>query len=270
MIFISVSDKCIVNHEVPVSKFVEKNESNEDASSIKRIVWYASIKPDVSAVKASISENMRYEEIQLLEITLTGREFLYDAAKSVFAHIKYPCVIEFYMGDVICIGCCSFSPGKKDYTENVKKSLIFSHFLHRDILSPQAKNMIDRINIILTEEGQYIADMYSGICGALLGYKLGGTSRAHVDRLIEDMIGKASSSRKAEIRQYCIPYEFHQTIDGSGKYGNRRKYSNYTLVHDYEEIWYSFMKDPQISSIIEKRRYRDMEDLVFSIDSKGW
>ena len=263
MIFISVSDKCIVDHEVPVSKFVEKKESKEDVSAIKGIVWYASIKPGVSAVKASISENIRYEEIQFLEVTLTKRECLYDVAKSVFSQIRYPCIIEFYIGDVVCIGCCPFSPGKKDYTENVKKSIIFSHFLHRDLLSPQAKNMIDRINCILKEEGQYIVDMYSGICGALLDYKLGGTSRAHVDRLIVDMIGKTSSARKAEIRQYCIPYEFHQTIDGSGKYGNRRTYSNYTLVHDYEEIWYSFMKDPQISSIIKKRRYRDIEDLIF-------
>lgn len=33
---------------------------------------------------------------------------------------------------------------------------------------------------------------------------------------------------------------------------------------------YCFMKDSKIRFVIEKRRYRDIEDLIYSIDSKSW
>ena len=270
MYFVKVKRECIVDKEVQVSRFVGDNCTKELKSIIKKIIWYGTIKPGISKVDASISDTQRYEEIQLLEVEIQDRQQLFDVGKVIFSSVKYPCIVEFSMDDVISIGCCTFSPGKKDYSENVNKSMVFSHFLHRDLISPQAKKMVDQINDALSEERVSIGDIYSKVKGRILDYKLGGMSRDHVDRLIVDMLGKTPSGRKAEIRKYCIPYEYHQPIVGSGKYGNKRKFSNYTLVHDFEEVWYCFMKDLQVRSMIEKRGYRDMEHLVFAIDSKGW
>ena len=251
---------CKINKNVPVEKF------GDISNCIEKVLWQGNIKPAIYNVEATITDSVRYEEIQFFQVHIHSREDIYEIGKVIFSDIKYPCVVEFISGNEIIIGVCKFNLGKVDYSSNVHKRIFFSHILRKEILSSNAQNMIDEINESI-KKYKSIGDIYDGICQSVMNYKLSGTSREHVDRLIVDMLGKVSGKEKELIRQYCKPYKYHKLIPGEQKYGGKR-FKNYTLVHDYEEIWYCFMKYPAIKNIIEKRRYRDIYDLIYSIDSK--
>lgn len=266
MILINIPNEASLNISIPKEKFEDSNSNG--LHFVDCITWSGVIKPGVMDAEATITERFRYEEIQFLKVDIISREKIYDIGKAIFSKIKYPCVVEFVCDDTVIIGCCKFEKGKVNQAENVNKRMLFSHVLKKELLSPQAEKMIKGINIHVSEGEGTIGDIYSGICNLIEDYRLSGTSRSHCDRLIEDMIGKTSSKKKAEIRKYCVPYEYHSIVSGNRFSGKRA--SNYTLVHDYEELWYCFMKEPQIKQIIEKRKYRDIEDLIHSIDSKSW
>lgn len=264
MNYIDIPNAYRLQKNIPTDKF----DSAEIIECVDRITWCGNIKPAISGVEESLTDKIRYEEIQLFHCEMRRRDLIYDIGRIIYAKIKYPCIIEFQIGNATTIGVCTFQAGKKDREKNVLHSIIFSHWLHEDILSPQAQKMIDRINDALRKKAD-MADIYGTARGAVLNWKMGGTSRAHVDRIIYDLVGKGKVSPE-EVRRYCQPFEFHARLQGSNKYTSQRKAANYTFVHDYEEIWYSLMKCPETKRVIEGRRYRDMDDLLFSIDSKGW
>lgn len=266
MVLINIPKEAKLNISIPKEKFGDTKVKG--LQLIDRITWCGVIKPEIMDVEATITDKLRYEEIQFLKVDINSRDNIYDVGKAVFSKIKYPCVVEFVCDDAIIIGCCKFEKGKIDQSENVNNRMLFSHVLREDLLSSQAEKMISAINSQVSKGKGSIGELYNEICNAISYYQLSGTSRAHCDRLIEDMIGKIGAKRKAEIKQYCVPYKYYTVI-----YGNRfsgKKASKCRLIHDYEELWYCFMKDPKIRLVIEKRRYRDIEDLIYSIDSKSW
>lgn len=254
------------NTFIPIEKIFDDNVDlfNEVIS----IQWYGCVKPKVAEVTATTTERTRYEEIHLFEIVIQSRRYLYEIAKVFSSKIKYPCVVEYKIADATVIGICAFNAGKIDYSENVNKRIRFTHFLRPECLSSLARKQVAAINEALITNGD-IADIYAVISNVVSNYSLGGTTRAHVDRLIVDMLGKATTKQKEEIRQYCIPFEYHAEKYKNSKYKGIKQ-SNYTLIHDYEEIWYCFMQNPKTRNVIANRRYRDIEDLIYSIDSKSW
>lgn len=258
--------ECVLTKEIPIEKFVQKGNPKA-IELIERITWSGVIKPGISNVEKTVTEKIRYEEIQLFQVKIRSTNNIYEVGKCIFSHIKYPCVIEFLTQKAVIIGVCRFNAGKIDYGENINMHMFFSHVLRKEILSKKAQKTIQTINNALSTQSS-IGEIYDRICSAITDYPLSGTSQSHVRRLVKDLLGKSTRDIWKVIHQYCDPYQYHMTL-----YGNRfngKKSNKYSLIYDYEEIWYCFMKCSKTKKIIEYRRYRDIEDLIYSIDSKEW
>ena len=262
MELLRIPAECRINKAIPATRFPEI------ADAADCILWKGNIKSSVTSVKSTITEKLRYEELQFFQVRLHSRNKLYDVGKRIYSNIKYPCVIEFLIGDAVIIGVCQFNAGALDFSENVNKRMFFSHILHENFLSDKAKTMIDEINNAIVTN-RTIGEMYNAICNSVSNYRLSGTTKAHVERLITDMLGTISAAQKQLICKYCEPYKYHSVSSGGNRYTGKKS-TSYTLIHDYEELWYCFMMYPATREVIENRKYRDIEDLIYSIDSKGW
>lgn len=261
MKLVCLPDDYLLNHDV-TGKIVNTAAEN-DFNNISKVIWRGVLKPAIAGVEKTITDVIRYEEIQFFVITLNSRDGLYEATRMLCSKVKYPCVIEFHIDDVIVIGVCPFQSGKCNETENVHLSPYFSHFLREGFLSPQAERMVERINDAIKTKDS-IGAIYQNICNAVISYQLGGHSKAHVRRLCTKLIGRCP----ANVMRVCQPYKYYR-YNAWEKYDKNRQKSACTLVYDDEELWYAFMRNAELKNVIEKRRYRDMEDMVTSID-EGW
>ncbi len=266
MKLIDIAEKGRLDINISKEKFF--NENDELYDIVNSITWTGVIKPKIMNVEPTIRDSIRYEEIQFFRVVITNRERIYDIGRVIYSNIKYPCIIEYHCDDTIILGCCKFRIGKNDSEKNVIKELFFSHVLRKELLSVQAEKMISKINEQVSMENCSIGDIYNGICNTIMNYRLSGMSQTHVGRLISDMIYKAGPSKRKSVLKYSVPYKFYPVIYGN-KYNGVRA-SQCRTIYDYEEIWYCFMMCPEIKSVIEYRRYKDIEDLIYSIDSKSW
>lgn len=240
-------------------KFV--SVQNDWLDYVSNIIWYGVLKPEINNVTVFSNEKDIYEEIQFFDIYLLSeaRNHIYEIAKGFFGQIRYPSIAEFHLDDEILICGCTFHKGKTDYCANVNKDVFLSHYIRKDCLSQPAKKQIERINKACQMETD-LKTIYYEIYYAIDEYRLGGISRARVDRLIRAMT--RGNVIPKDVRKYCTPYEFHRYVDNDSKYGHGRKESNYILVHDLEEVWYSFMKCPEIKNFIEKRYLKDLNEVI--------
>lgn len=237
---------------------------------IKEITWIAAIKPLELAVSAEGWQNI-YSEIQVLHVPISAPEGLYDIARGIYKAVKYPTIILLEYAGKFIVSTCRVLPSQKNFDENVVKGIRMSHWIYPDLLSISAKKFLSRVNEAFSDVSD-LQQTHRLILSALDNFYLQGTSRAHAHRLIVDMIGKCSGKGKEEILQFCTPYRYYPTT-GYGKgarYDKTQRSSQYTLVHDYEDLWYCFMKHPKIRSTIEGRQYETMEELLYRIDSKEW
>lgn len=265
MDLLNIPECCICNINIPLEKIYEGCSEKH----VQSVLWYASLKPNFIKASAVINESVRYEEIQVIKIVLTAPDSLYDVARKLYKSIKYPCLIIFNYKNKYMLGACKFDAGKINYTENILRRLSFSHWVYPDLLSSGAKRMIDTINALF--ESQYdLLSLYTYIMHAIENYALAGTTRTHVDRILKDMLGSISAKKRDEIMKYCTPYQKHFVTDLSiaTKYDKNKRTSNYVYSYDYEDIWYCLMQYESTCKIINARRYRDIEDLLFSIDTK--
>ena len=264
MKLIDIGEKGKLDKVIPKEKFFE--DKNPLSDLIESITWTGIIKPEIMDVVPVVTDAVRYEEIQFFKVIIHNRESIFDIGRIIYSKIKYPCVIEFQCNDTVIIGCCKFKPGKNDNGKNVALQPFFSHVLRKELLSPLAEKMIYKINEQVSSPRGSIEDIYNAICNSIINYSLSGTSKSHVVRLIRNMISKAGPAKQRDVMQYAVPYEYHPLTSGNRFNGTRS--SNYITIYDYEEIWYCFMMCPDVKSVIEYRRYRDIEDLIYSIDSK--
>ena len=265
MKFIDIGEKGKLNKEISKDKIF--NVDSEFYDDVVSVIWSGVIKPGIMDVQPTVTEVKRYEEIQFFDIELNSRDYLHDIARAFYSAIKYPCVVEFHIDDATILGTCEFKPGKLDDSNNTNKIIYFSHFLHEEILSPKAEYMINAINEQVNDPNGSIGDIYNKICEAVMNYSLSGTSKSHVERLIREMVRKGSIVISS-VMKGCPIYECYHVISGNKFTGKRN--SQKSCIYDYEEIWYYFMKNPKLKEVIEYKRYRDIEDLIYSIDSKSW
>lgn len=191
-----------INTVIPKEKFILP-EMETLYNSVCNIIWTGRITSSMHNVKATITDKLRYEEIEFFQVTLKRRDSLYEIGKSIYSRIKYPCVIEFIIDDAIVIGVCEFQAGKINFSDNVKKKIRFSHILRKELLSQRAQTMIDNINVVINSvinQENSIGNIYNKICNEVMNYCLSGTSSIHVKRLIANMIGKTSSDEQKRNR----------------------------------------------------------------------
>lgn len=262
MNYIHIDDQYKLDKEIALEK-IFKNDKDD---CVQAVFWKGNIKPQLSKVIATVNDSKRYEEIQLLQVVLSNREQLYSVARCIHRSIKYPCVVEYMHGDATTIGTVSFDKGKRDNGQNVNIKFFFSHWIRKDFMSAEAEKMISSINAALNRSGE-IADIVLEVGQVIANYRLGGTSKAHVARLVKDMVGSKPSPIKKLIANTCVPIKYYPTTFLSDKY-SAKSGMGYRLIHDYEELWYCFMTCEETRRIIENRRYRNIEDMILRIDSK--
>lgn len=273
MRFIEIDEKAKVKKEIAKDKIYDP--SSEVIHEVESISWRGCIKPVISEVVPSVNGRKRYEELQLLKVVINSRDNLYSLAKALYRAIKYPCVVEYQMGDATCIGADKFNAGLIDQSKNIMSGLYFSHWIRQDYMSKDATRMIVRVNEALSAGGE-IASIVQNVCNAIGDYRLSGTSRAHVDRLRSELIGSKPSSFRKIVEKICVPVKYYPGSSFKSKKERYEKRSGkgYRIIYDYEELWYCFMACEETRRIIENKRIRNMEDLIYSleidVDDNGW
>lgn len=265
---LNVLDKSIRNSSVPLEKLFAK-APEAVGKSVESVIWYASLKPDVLEADAVKNETIRYEEIQILIVKLTGTDYMYDIARLVYKSIRYPCLLVFQYQNKFTCSVCQFEAGAIDYDNNILHNILFSHWIHPDLLTAKAKLMIDRINSSLSEKSNLLS-IYTGIAHAIENFRLSGISKAHVDRILRDMLGKTLPKSLDKIMKYCTPYKIFFASEHSiaARYDKSKRRTDSRYSYDYEDIWYCLMQYDKTRNVIVGRRYRDIEELIYKIDSK--
>ena len=194
---------------------------------------------------------------------------MFDIVKRICKQIKYPCFMDIKYKEKFLISTCRFNAGKIDHNENIGCRVNFSHWIHPGLLSSGAEQMISEINNALGMQSD-LYSIYTEIAHAVIKFQLSGTSRAHVDRLLYDMLGSSYRANRDVIMKYCTPYKKHAPTNDSiiAKYDKTKRYSTFTYVYDYEDIWYCFLKYEPTRKVIQGRRYYDIQRLIYRIDIK--
>lgn len=268
LFLLNIPEQCKCKIDIPLSKIFADNDS-EISMSVQSVQWRASLKPCLLDVKSVKSETIRYEEIQILYIELNNTEYLYDIAHTICKFIKCPCLLIMHYEYKFLFGCCQFNAGKINYDNNILRAINFSHWIYPDLLSDGAKKLLDKINQAINTKSD-LYDIYTQISHSIENFRLSGITRAHIDRLLCDMMGGVSSKRRDEIMKYCSPYKKFSPTDKSlaTKYNKSKRTSNYTYSYDREDVWYCLLNYEPTKKIIVGRRYRDIDDLIYSIDTK--
>lgn len=265
-----IPEQCVVNREINKKVFFDGDKLNL-AKSVKSIIWYASLKPGFINAKPVRTSDIAYEEIQVFQIEITNSEHLFFIANVLYRKVQYPCILIMKLGKKYCVGACPFTVGKKDSDKNILRNRVFSHWIFPDLLSTGASKFFSAINQSI-ETDDDLQSIYTRIYHAVQMFLLRGTTKVHVDKLLCDLVGvnNCSDSIRKEILQYCTPYKKHMPTDDSvaTKFDGSKRTANYFYSYDYEDIWYCLMQYAPTKKIIENRRYRDIEDLIYCIDSK--
>ncbi|NCA67368.1 MAG: DUF4391 family protein [Clostridia bacterium] len=262
--FINIPKNCMLQQAIPIKLI---NDTDEFSNIVECLSIIGSLKPSTCGIIPIVNDSLRYEEIQVILMRLNRTEDLYITIRPVFKKIKYLCILMLEYKGKFRIAVCDYMAGKIDYDENILESILITSWIYPDCLSKNAKECIDAISNALNNE-KHIRSLYTQIWSAVGKFRASGIPRAKVHRLIEDMLG--SGSAKKNILRYCDPYKLYIP---KSKYGNRftiQKSQEYCLIHDYEDIWYCFMKDEQLKKVIANRGYTDIHDLVYRINSQKY
>lgn len=266
---INIPDECRLNKVIPIDKFFS-DTNPEISSSVESIQWIASLKPSILGIQSIKNETIRYEEIQILDLVLNGTEYLYDIARSIYKSIKYPCLLIFHYQNKLIFSSCQFKAGRIDYDDNILRTIHFSHWIYPDLLSDSATEFLEIINQSIHTKGD-LYEIYTQLSHAIENFSLSGITQNHVELILRDMLGSCSPKRRDTIMKYCSPYKKFTPTDASkaSKYDKTKRNPHFfKYSYDLEDVWYCLLNYEPTKKIIAGRRYRDIEDLIFSIDTK--
>ncbi|MBR0425410.1 MAG: DUF4391 domain-containing protein [Clostridia bacterium] len=265
MQFIKIDEKYSFSKEIPLEKIYTDGSKSFPAS---KIVWEGTIKPALTSMEKTVTESLRYEEIQVFHVDVSQRDCIYDAAKGLFHAVKYPCVVEIQAGDATVIGADTFQESAMKYGQNAHVRIAFSHWLRADCLSKPASTMINTINDALNCAQGTIGDAVEKTVNAISLYALGGITSSHINKLIEQMlVSKNRAQARKIIDEICVPYYYAPWYNLYEKYQRRSSYHK-IRVYDIEEVWYCFMKYEPMKQSIQNRRYEDMDDMIQRLEER--
>ena len=255
------------NRIIPKEKLLE---TDSDAFfQVEDVTWIMSIKPGIRNVTSYVNtrQRMRMEEIEVLRITgelYASKDFL-AVARSISKKILYPCVLIFGEENRYKFVTWSFLDSVKQPDKSIATSFYESTWIREPFCSERTKRCAETVfHILLHGEGS-IRDLFQEICSSILACSpkfLG--SRAHLQRILYALIGKKSSPVMNRIEGTL----HHYILNPHQRYQKNVYSDNYRYFYEYEDVWHAFMNDEQLRGIIEKRRFRDMEDLVYCVDAQ--
>lgn len=253
-----------INKTVPLDKLFD--DETIDLYGISAVSWLMTIKPGIRNVQKHVEGRKRYEEIEVLSIELQELPesgFHLRLLKQVHSKISYPCVLFFQYKDKYKISAWNFEDSVSGASRNILRGGYISSWIKEPIYSKKLNNSIEGIqNLLLQGEGD-IEELYNQICQYIVACSpqyVG--SRTHLQRIVYAMTGEKNDPVIKTIdstKRYTVK-------NSPGRYQRREYYDSYKYVYEYEEIWHGLMSDERIKSIIEKRRYSDVEDMIMRID----
>lgn len=261
---LNIPKNCRINHKNTHDLQDRIFSPDETATScVARIDWVASIKPALTDMAPVRTESIRYDEIEVLYLEITDTQELYHICAPIYKAISYPCLLVVQLREKFLLSVCPFSAGKADYDKNILHSMAFSHWIFPDMVSPNARKLLDELNKLMSSTDD-IESVYNAMRNAIQNFSLGGLTKRHVATLTKDMVGTNSE----KIYASCTPYKKYSTVGTGVKAKYSARSNQFIYRYDTEDLWYAFMTNENTRKVIEGRRYRNMEDLIYSIDSK--
>lgn len=251
---------------VPLTKVFD-SESIE-LFDIAELIWLMSIKPAVRNVKSYVKDRVRLEEIEVLSLhinSMPDTEGYYRLLKQIHSQIRYPCVVFLEYKNKYKVVAWSFVDSVSSVDHNILRSKYETSWIYDPPCSERTKKCVTQLAAILLDGEGCIKELYEQVC-RIIGncYPQYIGSRQHLSRLAYDLSGK----KNHPVLNSVDCYKKYEVKNPNAKFEKKEYGSSYKYVYEYEDIWYSFLQDEQLKRVIENRRYRDMEDLVFSIDLK--
>ena len=263
--FLQIPTSCRQNLSLPKDRLGITEEAVTD------ITVLGIIKPDLINVQYSEEDVSHSEEIAIIQLTLDNIDIdLFQLVRTIFKEIKYKCLLILKYQKKLKLSTCSFETGKNDTNLNVLKTAIISWWIHPDLMSQPVDRSILHIRNALNCQTD-LKSIYLTIHNAVVNIKQSGTSYAHAQRIVRNLIGNKQGIPYKTIYKDCTPIQYHQpTQNRYNKYAKVNKGANYILLHDYEDIWYCLNKYEPTQSIIEARKYKNMEELLYYTESEPW
>ena len=255
-----------INKKIPVERLFDT--STIEQCQITEVTWVMSIKPGIRNVEAYKQERVRMEEIEVLIVLI--QELLEEACyrellSQIHEKIQYPCVVYLVFKNKYNIATRYFIDPVRKTSGVVLRGAFISAWIRDPECSEKTKGCSDKVyDILMNGEGS-IKDLYFQISSTISECTpnyIG--SREHLRTIIYDITGRKPHPIEKDIdsaKRYILR-------NGKSKYEKKRKTNQYTYSYEYEDIWYAFMNDEQIKQVINKRHYRDIEDLIYSIDTR--
>ena len=235
---------------------------------ISNVNWIMTIKPGIRNVSSFVDGRIRAEEIEVISLavgSIPDKSGYLSLLSQIHGKIMYPCVVLLEYLNKYKIATWKFFDSDRKTSGVALKSPYVSAWIRDPTTSEKTEQCVKRISDLLLNGEGNIKTLYDQICSAILNCApqyIG--SRAHLSRLLYDLTGKKNHPIQNEIdsrKRYEVKKQY-------AKYQKKKYGSSYKYGYEYEDIWAAFMEDDQIQAIIKKRRYRDMEELVFQIDTK--
>lgn len=155
-----------------------------------------------------------------------------------------------------------------DSDKNILRNPAFSHWIHNDFKSDEAKLFIQKVNLQLNADGS-LREIYFGILHAIQMFPLGGIgNRQYLIRIVKWLIGSCSSDFFEAAFQTCTPYKKYapQNTSKKSKYAANHQGQAYTYSYDTEDVWYSLMMEETTKRAIQGRRYSNLEEIIYRMD----
>mgnify|MGYP001180775879 FL=1 len=96
MINMNIKDDMLVNRDITSAVINKVSASRRDVeflSDIDSVLWVASIRPQETQLSSFEDDTRKYEEIQLLEISVHTYENIYIISRTIMKAIPYPIIL---------------------------------------------------------------------------------------------------------------------------------------------------------------------------------
>ena len=265
-----IPKKYRVNYSIPVEKIYSEPVWQDGQEP--QIRWDYKLSPKTATVKQDQGDKTSFEEIHFFTLRIHDNEDagdLYRYVLPMFRAVKYAVVLTLQYRNKQKVVCCTYRQGTRNSDKNILVGLRMTAWIYPTAPSTRSEEFYAKVNGLLKEDRQ-ISDLYKEICIAVDLFRAEYMNKSRTIRLMKDLIGRnltvAFTGKPTDPFRFCTTFHYYPPISRSGKYVTKRS-SIYHTEFDYEDLWYCFQQDERFREAIEKRRYKDMEDLVYRIES---
>lgn len=149
----NIPEACRVGNTIYKKLFYENGAMTSTdkelfTSGIEKIIWKYSFKEENLNVKAFKNEELDYEEIALIEVSLINESKYKRIAEIIHRAIPYPLILIFTFKDKVLINTAYKRINKVDESRNTVEDFVFSYWIDINILKGNEISFIKSIDIM--------------------------------------------------------------------------------------------------------------------------